>query len=148
MSRQTQPLLSYHYRVEIKGLIVAGFSEVSGLEQEIEMEEFKEGGADFVHKLPNGIKYSNLVLKRGMTEGNALRKWYDKVLEAVTYAGKAIPKEENVYISLMDSAGEEKLRFLLKNAYPVKWTGPQLSANSAEVAIEAMELVHEGLVVS
>ena len=56
MGSRTQPLLSYRYRVEIMGLIVAGFSEVSGLEQEIEIEEYKEGGMDFVHKFPSGIK--------------------------------------------------------------------------------------------
>ncbi len=147
MGSRTQPLLSYRYRVEIMGLIVAGFSEVSGLEQEIEMEEYKEGGMDFVHKFPSGIKYPNLVLKRGMTDGISLRAWYELVLKAITYGGLPIPKEPIVYISLMDSEGNEKARFLLKFAYPVKWTGPQLNASSAEVAIETLELVHEGLVV-
>lgn len=147
MSSQTQPLLSYHYRVEIAGLIVAGFSEVSGLEQEIEMEEYKEGGMDFVHKLPNGIKYANLVLKRGMTEGNMMRAWYETVLKTVTYGGLPIPKEPIVYIAMMDHAGNEKVRFLLKSVYPIKWVGPQLNANTSEVAVETLELVHEGLVV-
>ena len=147
MRSQTQPLLSYSYYVEIAGLIVAGFSEVSGLEQEIELEEYQEGGMDFVHKFPTGIKYPNLVLKRGMTDGVSLRRWYKTVLKAITYGGIPIPKEPLVYIALMDSEGNEKARFMLKFAYPVKWIGPQLNANSSEVAIETLELVHEGLVV-
>lgn len=147
MSEYKQPLLNYNYRVEIAGLFVAGFSEVSGLEQEIEVEEYKEGAVDFVHKLPNGIKYSNIVLKRGMTESGALRTWYDLVLKSVTYGKIPIPKEPIVYISLMDSQGEEKIRFLVKFAYPVKWVGPQLNANANEVAIETLELAHEGFIV-
>ncbi len=147
MIDQTQPLLTYHYRVEIAGLFVAGFSEVSGLEQEIEIEEFKEGGMDFVHKFPVGIRYPNLILKRGISEGSSLRAWYDLVLKAITYGRIPIPKEPIVYIALMDSAGNEKVRFMLKFAYPVKWVGPQLNATASEVAIETLELAHEGLVV-
>lgn len=147
MVNETQPLLTYRYRVEIAGLFVAGFSEVSGLEQEIEIEELKEGGMDFIHKLPMGIKYPNLVLKRGISEGSSLRMWYEAVLKAISYGGVPIPKEPMVYIALMDSEGNEKVRFMLKFAYPIKWVGPQLNATAAEVAVETLELAHEGLVV-
>lgn len=147
MTNRNELLLTYRYRVEIGGLFIAGFSEVSGLEQEIEMEEFKEGGMDFVHKFPLGIKSPNLILKRGITEGSLLRLWYEAVLKAVTYGHVPIPKEPIVYIALMDSEGKEKIRFMLKFAYPVKWIGPQLNATASEVAIETLELVHEGLVV-
>ena len=140
------PLLTYHYRVEIASLFVAGFSEISGLEQEIELEEFKEGGMDFVHHLPVGIRYPNLVLKRGISVDSQLYRWYKKVLQAVRYGG-TIPKESMVYISIMDSRGLEKIRFMLKNVYPVKWVGPQLNASASEVAIETLELVHEGMVI-
>ncbi|UFH59979.1 phage tail protein [Sulfurovum mangrovi] len=141
------PLLTHRYRVEIAGLFVAGFSEVSGLEQEIEIEEYKEGGMDFIHKLPAGIKHANVILKRGISGNSSLRTWYDLVLKAITYGNMPIPKEPIVYIALMDSAGNEKIRFMLKFAYPVKWVGPQLNAKTSEVAIESLELVHEGLVV-
>jgi len=147
MTEQEQPLLTYRYRVEIAGVFVAGFSEVSGLEQEIEIEEFKEGGMDFVHKFPIGIKYPNLVLKRGMSGNPSLRIWYELVLKSITYGGLPIPKEPIVYIALMDNEGNEKVRFMLKFAYPVKWIGPQLNATASEVAIETLELAHEGFVV-
>ena len=139
-------VLTYNYRVEIDGLQVAGFSEVSGLEQEIEIEEFKEGGMDFVHKFPNGIKHSNIILKRGITVDSSLRKWYESVLDATRYGNAPIPKEPTVYIALMDSSNSEKIRFMLKDAYPIKWSGPQLNASASEVAFETLELVHEGLV--
>lgn len=140
------PLLNYRYRVEIAGLIVAGFSEVSGLEQEIEVEEYKEGGMDFVHKLPGGFKHANLVLKRGMSASPQLRLWYQGVVKALTYR-LPLPKSPAVYISIIDSRGEEQVRFLVKFAYPVKWSGPQLNATGSEVAIETLELAHEGFVV-
>lgn len=141
------PLLTHRYRVEIAGLFVAGFSEVSGLEQEIEIEEYKEGGMDFAHKLPSGIKHANVTLKRGVSGSSSLRLWYDLVLKSITYGKIPIPKEPVVYIALMDSTGSEKMRFMLKFAYPVKWIGPQLNANASDVAIETLELAHEGLVV-
>lgn len=144
MNDNNQPLLNYNYRVEIEGLLVAGFSEVSGLEQEIEIEEYKESGVDFVHKFPSGIKYSNIVLKKGMTDASTLREWYELVLKSVRYKKNPIPKKPIVYISLMDSQGEEKVRFSIKSVYPIKWIGPQLNANASEVAIETLELVHEG----
>jgi len=141
------PLLNYRYRVEISGLVVAGFSEVSGLEQEIEVEEFNEGGADFVHHFPKGIKHSNLILKRGLSTSDELRKWYQNVLKAISY-GSAIPKSSNIYISIINPAGEDEVRFYIKEAYPIKWSGPQLNANGSDVAIETLELVHEGLVIT
>ncbi|WP_457593483.1 phage tail protein [Hydrogenimonas sp.] len=145
MSERNFPLLNYRYRVEIDGLVVAGFSEVSGLVTEIETEEYKEGGADFVHKLPGGIKQSNIVLKKGMGISNDLMNWYGAVVNALTY-GKPLPKSESVYISVIDEKGEEKIRFLIKRAYPVKWSGPELKGTGSDVAIETIELVHEGMV--
>ena len=142
-----QLFLNYRYQVEIEGVFIAGFSEVTGLEQEIEIEELKEGGMDFVHKFPMGIKHTNLILKRGISENSSLRKWYELVLNAITYGGKPIPKKPMIYIALMDSEGNEKIRFMLKFAYPIKWVGPTLNATASEVAIETLELVHEGLVV-
>lgn len=140
------PILNYRYHIEISGLIVAGFSEVSGLEQEIEMEEFKEGGSDFVHHFPKAIKHSNLILKRGLSTSDELRKWYQNVLKSISY-GSAIPKSSMIYITLLGPRGEAQTRFCVKEAYPIKWSGPQLNANGSEVAIETLELMHEGLVI-
>ncbi len=140
-------LLTYNYSVEIEGLHVAGFSEVSGLEQEIEVEEYTEGGMDFVHKLPKGIKHSNVTLKRGITADSSLRKWYDLTLKAITYGGTPIPKKPEIYIVLKDSENNEKIRFMFKYAYPIKWSNSQLNASALEVSIESLELVHEGMAI-
>ncbi len=71
--RKPDPYFSFQFLIEINGLITGGFSEVSGLQVEIETEEYREGGTnDYVHKLPKGTKYSNLVLKRGITDSDVL----------------------------------------------------------------------------
>ena len=75
------PYLSYRFLVEIKELIVAGFSEVSGLQVETETEEYREGGVnDYVHRLPKITKYQNLTLKRGITDSDSLWKWHQDVV--------------------------------------------------------------------
>lgn len=138
------PLLSFRYTVEIDGLVVAGFSEVSGLEQELEIEEYKEGGMGFTHKLPNGVKHANLILKRGLSESRSLRAWYHSVVQAITY-GKPLYKSPAIFVCIMDSQGQESVRFHVKQAYPIKWVGPSLNATGSEVATESVEIVHEGL---
>jgi phage tail-like protein len=134
------PLLDYNFAVEIEGLVAGGFSEVSGLEVELEVQDYREGGVNgFIHKRAGPAKYaSNLVLKRGITDVKILWNWYWDVVQGTV-------DRKNVSILLMDDSGEEKRRWNFADAYPVKWTGPSLNAKSNEVAIEALELVHNGL---
>ena len=134
------PVLAYNFSVEISGVFVAGFSEVSGLQAEIEIQEYREGGVnDYVHKRAGPTKYpSNLVLKKGITDNTTLFSWYRNVM-----SGTIVRKPVDVV--LMNSAGDEQCRWKLQNAYPVKWNGPELKATGSEVAIETLEMAHEGL---
>jgi phage tail-like protein len=138
-SRQ-DPLLDYNFAVEIEGLVAGGFSEVSGLEVELEVQDYREGGVNgFIHKRAGPAKYaSNLILKRGMTDNMVLWNWYWNVVHGIV-------DRKNLSILLLDEAGEEKLRWNFEQAYPVKWTGPDLRATANEVAIESLELAHNGL---
>lgn len=134
------PYFSFMFRVEIENLIVANVSEVSGLQIEIETEPYEEGGVnDFIHKFPKKIKYGPLVLKRGITNLGGLWKWYKDVR-----TGNITRK--NVAIVLMDSSMNDKWRWNFKGAYPVKWTGPELKADSNTIAFETIELVHQGII--
>jgi phage tail-like protein len=135
------PLLGYNFAVEIEGLVTGGFSEVTGLEVELEVQDYREGGVNgFIHKRAGPAKYSsNIVLKRGMTDNKVLWNWYWDVLQGIV-------DRKNVSILLLDEAGEEKLRWNFEQAYPVKWTGPGLHATANEVAIESLELAHKGLI--
>lgn len=138
--RKNDPFLSYRFRVEIKGVEVAGFSEVTGLQAEVEVFDYREGGRnDFIHKLAGPVRYpSNLTLKHGLMDADSIWRWEQQMLRGdIT--------RYNVSIILMDSAGQDKWRWEFKDAYPVRWSGPDLRAGSAEVAIESLELAHRGL---
>ncbi|MFX3632990.1 MAG: phage tail protein [Candidatus Pristimantibacillus sp.] len=130
---------AYKFWIELDGLLVAGFSEVSGLEAETEIEEYREGGMNgFVHRLPKGIKYPNIVLKRGMTQAATLWAWYETSLNGAI-------QRKNGAIVLQSNDGAEFGRWNFTNAYPVKWSGPQLNANSSDLAFESIEIAHNGL---
>jgi len=135
------PVLSFNFKVEITGLIIAGFSEVSGLQAEIEVHEYREGGLnEYIHKRAGPAKYAtNLVLKRGIADSQELWSWYSDVLQGTI-------ERKSLDIVLMDSAGTEKRRWTFQNAYPVKWSGPDFKAQASEIAIESLELAHEGLI--
>jgi phage tail-like protein len=135
------PILSYNFKVELDSIVVAGFSDVSGLQAEIEVQDYREGGLnEYIHRFAGPVKYSsNLVLKRGITDNTELWSWYKQVLQ-----GRVQRKMVNVV--LLNSKGEQSRNWQLQNAYPVKWTGPDMKASASEVAIESLELVHEGLI--
>jgi phage tail-like protein len=113
------PVLSFNFKVEITGLIIAGFSEVSGLQAEIEVHEYREGGLnEYIHKRAGPAKYAtNLVLKRGIADSQELWSWYSDVLQ-----GRI--ERKSLDIVLMDSAGSEKRGWTFQNAYPVKCPDP------------------------
>ena len=117
------------------------FSEVSGLEVEIETETVVEGGENtFVHRLPKAAKHSNLVLKRGIAgSSGGLASWCKDVLE-----GGLIKKIEprNIEVSLCDEKNDAIRTWAFKNAYPVKWSTGTLDASKNEIAIETIEFVY------
>ncbi len=139
LAQRKDPYAGSRFLVEIEGLIVGGFAEVSGLRAETQVEEYREGGVnDFVHRLPKETRYSNLVLKRGITDSDVLWKWHRDVVD-----GKIVRKSG--YIVLLDSEGNETWRWNFVDAYPAKWLGPELRADGNTVAFEAIEIVHNGI---
>jgi phage tail-like protein len=137
---RTDPYRSYRYLVEFDGLVVGGFSEVTGLSVEIEGEPFREGGVNgYMQRLAGPARYaSNLVLRRGMTDSDELWSWHADVV-----AGKVARR--NGSIVLLDDAGDEAWRWHVREALPVRWLGPELRAAQGLVAIETLELAHRGL---
>jgi len=135
------PFLGFNFAVEIEGLVAGGFSEVSGLQSEIEVQEYREGGNnEYMLKRAGPAKYSsNLILKRGITDVKTLWYWYQDVAQGIVM-------RQNVSVLLMDSTGQEQLRWNFANAYPVKWAGPDLKGAASEVAVESVELAHDGFV--
>jgi phage tail-like protein len=138
--QRDNPYLNFNFLVDIGVGDELGFSEVEGLSGEIEVIEYREG-ADRVNtarKLPGVTKYPNVTLKRGITGRTDLFEWWKAVRD-----GQA--QRRNVTITLLDEQRQAVLRWHLRDAFPVKIEGPTLNASGNEVAIETLELAHEGL---
>ena len=140
-SARPDPVGALRFQLTLPGVNVGYFEECSGLGVEVEVKEYMEGGQNaFVHKLPTRLKYTNLVLKRGVTHEEALLRWF---LETRTKARRI-----NLTVSLVGPGGEPVRSWAFAGAYPVKWTGPTLSSSSNAVATETLEIAHTGLVMS
>ena len=140
---EQDPFASFRFAVKIGNADpkerVCGFSEASGLVLETDVETIREGGLN-THEiqLAGPSKYpSRLVLKRGLAEAE-LWSWYRDVLR-----GKI--QRKTVTVILQNYLGEPKWQWVFSEACPVKWSGPDLRAGTAEVAFESIELVHRGL---
>jgi len=131
-------LSSLQVAITFDGMPTAYFRSVSGLKVETEVIEFREGGTGDVHKLPGRVKYTNLVLKQGFSGAGELQKWAFRIA-----AGQFEHKNATIVIS--DQKAQVVARYILANAWPTKWEGPDFDASSNEVAIETIEIAHEGL---
>jgi phage tail-like protein len=137
--RDTDPYGGFRFRIEILGLQVGGFTEVSGLDREVQVEDFREGGLnDHTHKLATMTKYQNLTLKRGLADATDLWQWHQDVVD-----GRIQRRQMNVI--LIDIAGRDTWRWVVEKAYPVKWSGASLNASTNAVFVESVEFVHNGI---
>ena len=134
------PYRQYNFSLELDSSIAAQFSEVGGLDSTQDVVEYREGDQNLtVRKLPGLVKYSNITLKKGITVDNqALWDWRMK-----TTSGE-IERFKSIAIILMDDTQNPVVRWELTDAWPVKWTGPDLNASGNSVAIETIEVAHEG----
>lgn len=136
---QMEPVAGFRLRVEIGDTTVGWFTECSGLGAERKVEPVAEGGVnDYVHQLPAGISYSRVILRRGVGD-QALWVWFREGFYDVKV------KKQNVTIMVYSGDRKQIKRWNLADAFPVKWTGPDLRSDSNQVAVEALELVHHGL---
>ena len=142
------PFPNYRFLVDVSGLTVAEFAECSGLELKVKTELIRQGGQnEFTHVLPGRIEYTNLVLKRGYATNSELYSW---CLSVLNRRGAPLQRKD-VTVSLVAPGrnGADGLQRIFQwtflGAYPVKWTGPAFKASDNGVAMEALELAHEGL---
>lgn len=136
------PLPKFHFQVEWGGASI-GFTEVSGLDVQTDPIEYRDGASpEYVKtKMPGMQKFSNITLKRGTFKGdNEFYTWWN------TVALNTIERR-NVTISLLNENHEPVVIWKVKNAWPIKVQSTDLKADGNEVAIESIELVHEGLVI-
>lgn len=118
---------------------LGGFSECSGLEMSLDVEEYREGGYNSaVHRFPTRVKWSNLTLKKGIGAGTALWDWHYGFVEG---RGK---RRDGVIVLLNDLRLPNNIWYFWRGL-PVKYTGPAMNAAQNNVAIEAIEIAHEGI---
>lgn len=139
------PYVAYRFLVEIGSDVVAGFADCSGLQLETEFEEVQEGGENQVrYKLPKSSKWGNLTLKRGLTDSTVLWDWYRARMQGDFTSDTG--KRRGLAVILWDeSTSDQVWRWDFADAYPVKWTGPELRAEASAVAVEVLEFAHHGL---
>jgi phage tail-like protein len=134
------PLPKFHFQVEWAGSKV-GFTECSGLDVETEIIEYRDGASPEYskRKMPGMQKFSNITLKRGVfATDNEFYNWWNTVsLNTI--------ERRDLTISLLNEAHEPVVVWKIKNAWPTKIQSTDLKADGNEVAIETMELAHEGL---
>ena len=132
--------------------VVGAFTEVSGLRAEVAVEDVKEGGTNgFVHHLPGRVTWPNVVLKRGVTDSTALFSWLATAVNngtvgSVTGTSDGSVQKRQATIKLVDGAGRDVQTVVLKDAFPVSWTGPTLAVSAGDVAYEELEIAHHGFV--
>lgn len=139
------PYAGYNFEILVNGIsddgaaVKGSFAEVSGLEVEVTPIDYRTGTEETrVRKIPGLAKYTNIVLKRGIIGDLAFWNW---ILNAMR--GQVVRAEGSIL--LLDESRQEVMRWNFNRAWPCKYTGPGLNAKNNEIAMETLEICHEGL---
>lgn len=133
------PYAKFRYKVEIDGLEAGGFSEASGFDASIDVIEYREG--DMVQtpmKLPGLKKYGNITLKQGVADSMVMYEWMIAGVEGEV-------ERKTITITILDDTETATASWQVINAWPAKYTAPDFNALTSEVAIESIEIAHEGM---
>ena len=133
------PYGKFRYKVEIDGLEAGGFSEAPGFDASIDVIEYREG--DMVQtplKLPGLKKYGNITLKQGVADSMVMYEWMIAGVEGEV-------ERKTITITILDETETATASWQVINAWPAKYTAPDFNATSSEVAIESLEIAHEGM---
>ena len=135
---KSQPISTTGFVVNVQGLssTVGVFRQCTGLELYLDVYEYREGGRnDFVHRLPGQLNYPNLVLSWGMTDNKALFDWFEATRR----------KANRMAVTVTLGIQPHTRSWTFSDAFPVRWTGPQLDVGRGEIATETLEIAHGGL---
>lgn len=138
------PLPKFYFTLETADLKEATFQEISGLDVEAQIIEYRHGNSPEFStiKMPGIKKYGNITLKKGIFKGdNKFWDWFNKIKMNTI-------ERQPVTIKLLDEAGNPTMVWTLKNAWPTKITGTDMKSDGNEVAVETLEIAHEGLTIA
>jgi len=138
-AERTDPYRNFRFRVELEGLQQAGFSEVSGFDASFDVIQYREGNeAITTRKLPGLARYGNISLKAGATDSIELWEWIQDCVNGTV-------ERKTVTIIAIDEEGGDVATWQVIEAWPVRYTAPNFNGQGSEVAIELLELAHEGM---
>lgn len=133
------PFKTFNFLIEVEGLVVGGFTNISGLGSKVEVRTVREGGVnDKEYKLTGQITYTDLTLESGLTALDPMWLWYQSTLK-----GEIRRKNGSIY--LLDNRGIPITWWNFLNAWPSEWEGPTFDSSQNLVASQRFVLVHEGL---
>lgn len=143
MADELWPIPKFHFSVEWAGTSI-GFQEVTGLEMETQFIEYRAGDSPLyvTQKIPGLKKHGSITFKKGVYQGDStFWDWFSDV--------QANPeRREDINISLLDEEGNPVVTWAVNNAFPIKISGPDLKSDANEIAIESIEVAHEGFEVT
>ena len=140
--RDSDPLIGFQFRLEIGNKLAGYFTECNGIGSEHEIIDHKvvADGHEIIQKIPGRLKWTEITLKRGITDDMNIWEWRSKV-----EAGKMKDARTNCSIIMMDRNYEDAARWDFVNAWPSKVTGPSMKSDSNEFGVEEVVLQHEGV---
>lgn len=143
MARETDPLVGFHFQLDLGGVVAGYFTEISGLGSENEVVEHKvvEGGKQKVQKIPGRLKWGDITLKRGITAQMDIWTWRKQVEDGMVDAART-----NGSIIMLDQELTPVAQWDFENAWPSKVSGPQVQSDSNNYGVEELTIVHEYIV--
>jgi phage tail-like protein len=144
------PVPSYHFQVSVDGDNIGSFQEVSGLKRTVDTMDYRGGDSPefFVQKIPGLQKFENITLKRGVFQDQKqFSDWMKEVQDNLSTHDLGEVRKQLI-IELLDAGQTPIMTWTVERAFPVSVTYPTLNSTSNEVAVETLELTHEGIVVS
>lgn len=139
-SNPTDPLLAANFSVEIDGITRTHFISVDGLGSEVDVVEERDGADPrHSHKVAGATHTGNIILRWAADDDRELSDWHQDIVAGQT-------DRRNGSIILLDDTGNPTIRWNFVEAWPAKWQGPSLNAEGNDIAIESVELAHEGIV--
>ncbi|GAB6897079.1 phage tail protein [Kineosporia succinea] len=140
-----QPPVAANFLLEVDGVAIGTFQKVSGLEVTVATHEYAEGGVSgFVHRLPGQMSWPSLVFSRGLTTSDNLFAWMNRSAgDGFQSAGGKLERK-TASVTLIDVTGNRLRSFAVRDAFPVRWTGPALATQDSSVLYEELEVAHHG----
>lgn len=136
------------FLIEVDGKEIGIFREVSGLEVSFKAEDIKEGGQNgYVHKVPTRMEWTDITLKRGVTNSNQLFEWLQKCSgEGFASGGNKVQRLTGA-ITALDYNGKRLRAWKLRDVMPVKWKGPDFTTGESKALEEQLVITHHGFAV-